>query len=174
MWIVGPSPRAAYWRQVRAGPLLLRIPGRSIALVLDAAHVHRILGQTPEPFATREKIASLAHSEPKGVLISHDVDRADQRTFNEEALETHEPIHRLAGSFVPIVAAERRRLRGAVRSDGALTWSFFSDSWFRMVRQVVFGRTARDDYELYQILNRLRSWANWAFLSHNGLACGRN
>jgi hypothetical protein len=60
--------------------------------VLDAAHVHRILGQTPEPFATREKIASLAHSEPKGVLISHDVDRADQCTFNEEALETLNPF----------------------------------------------------------------------------------
>lgn len=41
------------------------------------------------------------------------------------ALETHEPIHRLAGSFVPIVAAEARRFGGAVRSNGALTWSLF-------------------------------------------------
>ena len=148
-----------------AGPLLFGIPGRSIAAVLDATHVHRILGRTPEPFATREKIASLAHFEPKGILISRGVDRADRRTLNEEASDTHEPIQRLAGSFVPTVAAETRRLRGAARSDGALTWSLFSDFWFRMVRQVVFGRTARDDYELYQILNRLRSWANWAFVS---------
>lgn len=41
----------------------------------------------------------------------------------------------------------------------------FSDSWCRIVRPVVFGPTARDAYELYQILNRLRSWADWTFLS---------
>src|SRR3954468_16121845 len=34
------------------GPLMLRIPFRSQALILDPAHVHRVLSSTPDPFAT--------------------------------------------------------------------------------------------------------------------------
>src|SRR5438270_6867133 len=33
-------------------PLMLSIPGRDLALILDPQHVHRILQQSPDPFAT--------------------------------------------------------------------------------------------------------------------------
>src|SRR4051812_11588536 len=55
------------------GPLLLRVPGRRIALVLSPDDVHRVLAQTPEPFAAAmmEKRAALGHFQPHGVLVSH-------------------------------------------------------------------------------------------------------
>src|SRR5579862_574724 len=34
------------------GPLLVRIPGRYLAVILDAAHARRVLAESPEPFAT--------------------------------------------------------------------------------------------------------------------------
>ena len=33
------------------GPLLLQIPGRSQAVILAPVHVHRVLNESPEPFA---------------------------------------------------------------------------------------------------------------------------
>src|SRR5215213_7883215 len=55
------------------GPLLLPIPGRLQAVILDPEHVKRVLDESPEPFAaaTVEKRAALSHFEPRGVLISH-------------------------------------------------------------------------------------------------------
>jgi hypothetical protein len=62
------------------GPLLLRVPGLSRALILSPEHVHRVLDGSPEPFATAssEKRAALAHFQPRGVLISHGPERADR------------------------------------------------------------------------------------------------
>jgi hypothetical protein len=64
-----------------AAPLLLRIPMRSPALILHPADVHRVLAETPEPFATAsiEKRAALGDFEPKGSLVSHGPERADRR-----------------------------------------------------------------------------------------------
>src|SRR5687767_12119774 len=55
------------------GPVVLRLPGRTVAVVLGREHMDRVLGQTPEPFATAtlEKRAALSRFEPHGVLISH-------------------------------------------------------------------------------------------------------
>src|SRR5437588_12420328 len=49
-------------RRYGDGPLLLRVPGRSQAVVLAPAHVRRVLDETPDPFATAssEKQAALA------------------------------------------------------------------------------------------------------------------
>jgi hypothetical protein len=63
------------------GPLLLRIPVRSQALILAPAHVHQVLNNSPEPFAvaSSEKRSAMAHFQPQGVLISHGSERADRR-----------------------------------------------------------------------------------------------
>jgi hypothetical protein len=80
---------ARLFRRMRArygpGPLLLRIPGRSMALVLSAGDVRRILTESPEPFAAAnlEKRSALASFQPHGVLLSTGADRADRRRFNE-------------------------------------------------------------------------------------------
>jgi len=148
------------------GPLLLRIPGRLLALILDPDDVHRVLQETPEPFATAsvEKRAALAHFEPKNVLLSHGEARTERRRFNEEVLDTKQPMHRMAERFLAVVNDEAQQLRDGARRNGDLTWGNFSLAWFRIVRRVVFGDAARDDTEISEIINRLRSDANWAFL----------
>lgn len=148
------------------GPLLLRLPVRSQAVILAPDHVHRVLDNSPDPFATDsgEKRAALSHFQPKGVLISHGRERADRRRFNEAVLETPRPVHRLADRFTRVVDEEADLLLGAARRRGELDWDGFAIAWFRTVRRVVLGDAARDDQELTDLLARLRGDANWAFL----------
>jgi hypothetical protein len=150
-----------------SGPLLLRIPGRRVALILDPEHVGRILNESPEPFATatKEKIAALAHFEPKGVLISRGPERAERRCFNEEVLDTSRLMHRLADSFVETVDREAARLCQSLGNHKELGWHEFSGAWFRIVRRIVFGESANEDHELSSTMATLRSSANWAFLA---------
>ncbi len=150
------------------GPLLLRTPPWwPYALILSPEHVHRVLNNSPEPFATasREKRSALSHFQPKGVLISHGSERADRRRFNEQVLDTHRQMHHLAERFVAVADEEAAHLLTKVRDHGGqLTWDQFAGAWFPMVRRVMLGDTARDDHELTDLINRLRSDANWAFL----------
>lgn len=150
----------------RPGPLPLGIPGRSVALILDPADVHRVLEQTPEPFsaATPEKRGALAHFEPKNVLLSEGKDRAERRRFNEEVLDTAQPPHRLAPRFLQVVDSEAGRLMKASLERGELRWDEFTRSWFRIVRRVIFGDAARDDEHVSRTMASLRSAANWGFL----------
>jgi cytochrome P450 len=146
-----------------SGPVLMNLPGRPFAIVLDPAHVHRILAETPEPFATatREKTAALSHFEPRNALISHGADRADRRQYNEDALESHRPIHHLGESFLRVVEEEA----AAFRELRELNWKTFSPAWLRVVRRVTFGSAARDDNEISEMMRGLRGSANWAFLA---------
>lgn len=149
------------------GPLLFRIPIRSQAMILAPEHVHRVLDGSPEPFATAssEKRAALSHFQPRGVLISHGYERADRRRFNEQVLDTGQTLHRLADRFASVVEEEADLLLGAVRHRGLLVWDDFALTWFRVVRRVVFGDAARNDWELTAMIDELRSQANWAFMA---------
>src|SRR3954449_7458898 len=146
-----------------SGPLMLRLPGQSRAVVLSPDHVHRVLQQTPEPFAadSSEKRAALAHFEPEGVLISRGLVRADRRRYNEAMLDSGRPMHRLACRFVAVVEEE---LGGLVRNKTVLTWKEFRAAWLRLVRLVALGDGARDDLELTEQIDRLRAHGNWAML----------
>ncbi|MFD1151672.1 cytochrome P450 [Saccharothrix hoggarensis] len=141
-------------------PLRLRVTGRSIALLLDAVDVSRLLAESPSPFAlaTREKKAALEHFQPHGVLISTGEARERRRALNDRVL-------RPDNIDVPgIVADEADLLLRHVRSTGRLTWDGFAQSWWRAARRIVLGSTARDDDELTDVLRALRSDANWAYL----------
>jgi cytochrome P450 len=144
------------------GPVLLAIPGRKAAVVLDADDVRRVLAESPEPFATanREKRAALSHFQPHGVLISHGPERVDRRRFNEAVLDTPRPVHELAEALLAKVHDEAQPLVGRP----LLSWDQFAPAWWRMVRRVVLGDGARDDEELTDMLARLRRDANWAFM----------
>src|SRR5207245_2735381 len=80
-----------------SAPVLLQIPGRSLALILHPDDVHRVLAESPAPFATAtvEKTAALAHFEPKNALISSGAERTDRRRYHEQALGTGRPIHEM-------------------------------------------------------------------------------
>ena len=98
------------------------------------------------------------------MLISQGADRRDRRRFNEQALDTDRPAHRLAETFLDIANSEAGRLHEQARRHGELNWDIFSDAWFRIVRRVIFGDAARDDEELSVMMAKLRAAANWAFL----------
>jgi cytochrome P450 len=150
----------------KSGPLVFRFSGRSLALILDPEHVHRVLEGSPEPFATAssEKGAALAHFEPRNVLISHGSERAERRHYNENVLDSNRPVHRLAKSFLNVVDSEAMYLCENVRHHGELNWEEFSRAWFRIARRVLFGDATREDHQLSKIMFQLRSAANWAFL----------
>lgn len=149
-------------RRLRAkyggGPLLLRLPGRTIGLVLEPADVWRLLDETPEPFsaATTEKTGALRHFQPRAVLVTDPPLRAARRALNEQALDTHQPVHRNAAAMLHVLDEELDDLHAT------LGWTEFREVWSRVVRRIVLGDQARDDTELTRLLDSLRSDANWA------------
>ena len=144
------------------GPLRLRLPGREKAVVLSPRQLRRILSHTPEPFAadSREKRAALAHFQPEGVLVSSGEARAERRRLNETALETGCPVHSLAGPLTRLAEGEAAALAGG----DTLAWPQFRRAWSAMVRQAVFGPSARGSEDLTERLDSLRADSNWAFL----------
>ncbi|HVL75472.1 MAG TPA: cytochrome P450 [Noviherbaspirillum sp.] len=149
-----------------SGPIMLRIPVRNQAVLVEPAHVQRVLAGSPEPFATAssEKWAALSHFEPKGALISSGTERTVRRRFNEEVLDHERDVHRMVESFMPMVEEEAARIMEAARQHGELSWQEFKEGWFRLVRRVVFGNVAAEDHEFNDMTVELRSAANWAFL----------
>lgn len=149
------------------GPLMLNIPGRNMALILDPEDVHRVLEDSPEPFATAETLKrhALKHFEPKVALISHGAERTQRRRLNERTLDHGHPIHQMAAAFRPTVEQEAEALLEQVRADGGvLEYQTFLDAWFRIVRRVVLGDSAREDTDLTELTEKLRADGNWAFL----------
>lgn len=150
------------------GPLMLNTPkSKPMALVLDPDHANRVLNETPEPFATAEwaKQKALEHFEPDMALVSHGPERAERRRFNEEVLQSGCPVHGLGARFAQVVEQEASELLTFVeRHHGKLDWGMFEATWNRVVRRVVLGDTARDDRALTEMLEKLRSAGNWAFL----------
>ena len=141
-------------------PVLLRVPGRSIAMVLSGADVGQVLAGTPDPFtpATRDKTGALAHFQPHGVLISKGAERAARRAFNEQVLETPRPLHHLAAPIREVILEDTGRLLEGRRT---LDWPAFDEAWWRIVRRIVLGAGARDDTAVTDELDRLRRRANW-------------
>ncbi|GAB2786682.1 cytochrome P450 [Halomonas shantousis] len=149
-----------------SGPLLVRTPYKTLALVLDPAHVHRVLEDTPEPFTPDEsaKRSALSHFEPEVALISRGSERTERRQYNEKVLDMAHAVHRMAERFLPVVDQEAQTLLDAVqRQGGTLDWDMFIEAWFRVVRRVVLGDAARDDHELTDLLADLRAAGNWGF-----------
>jgi hypothetical protein len=50
------------------------------------------------------------------------------------------------------------------RRAGCLTWDVFAQGWWRLVRRLVLGDSARDDAHTTDLLASLRRDANWSFL----------
>jgi len=152
--------RAKYGR----GPLMLPLPIRHQAVVLDPRHAQRVLDDSPAPFspASTEKRAALSHFEPRAVLLSEGTERVERRRFNEAALDTAHPMHRMAQTFLPLVGEEAARMLDAARAQGRLDWDIWSQGWYRLIRRIVLGDSAAEDHALQASITRLRGAANWA------------
>ncbi len=148
-----------------AGPILVT-PGRRLAMVLEPDDVRRVLDGSPEPFATasREKRGALGHFQPAGVLISDPEQRRHRRPFNEQVLQPGRPVHDHGRHMAAVVREEVAALLGHVDFAGELDWDAFAVAWWRIVRRVVLGDSARDDEAITDDLLRLRKDANWSYL----------
>jgi cytochrome P450 len=153
-------------RKYPEGPLLLRLPVRNQALILRPGHLHAVLTQSPDPFssASSEKRGALAHFEPRNVLVSTGTERTARRALHEQALDSASPVHRFAGTLLPVVRDEADAMLSGAASKGTLDWDLFNTCWQRAVRRVVFGDAARDDTTLTGLLTKLRKDANWSAL----------
>ena len=149
------------------GPLMLNVPTKRMAVILDPADANHVLAHTPEPFATDEalKRSALGHFEPKMSLVSHGEARQTRRHLNERVLQSDCPHHLFADAFAQVVEEEAETLvaRTQTRFD-ELDWPTFQHAWERIVRRVVLGDSARDDQTVTRELARLRKAANWGFM----------
>lgn len=148
------------------GPVQLRLGARRLALVLDPSDVHRVLDGTPVPFRadTREKRPALGHFQPEGVLASDPEEREVRRPFNEAVLQSGRTVHEIGDRTRVVVAEEVAVLREQLRHDDVLDLDRLVRTWWRVVRRVVLGDSARDDDALTDRLLRLRRHGNWAYL----------
>lgn len=149
------------------GPVVVPLPFRPQAILLDARQVGAVLAGAPEPFApaTLEKRSVLAHFEPDVSLASRPPERGPRRRANEAVLESGCPVHGAAGRFVAVIGEEIARLVARAAPGRRLAWDDFTASWQAIVRRVVLGDAARMDEALTDGLGRLRGRANWGFLA---------
>jgi cytochrome P450 len=154
-------------REFGRGPVELVLPMRRIVVILDPEDVGRVLAQAPTPFhpANVEKRKALEWFQPHGVLISKEPIRQQRRELNEAVLDSGADVHRLAESFAEVVAEEAALLVREATARGRLDSSQFMRAWWRIVRRVTLGGTARDDELITDQLMRLRKAGNWSFLS---------
>ncbi|MDN4516474.1 MULTISPECIES: cytochrome P450 [Mycolicibacterium] len=154
-------------RRFGRGPVVLAIPGRRIVVPLDPADVAGLLEQSPYPFdpASWEKRHALAQFQPHAVLISRGDIRARRRRVNEAALDTGSELHRLADTFQDIVNQEAAQFADRALETRGFDSAQFIVAWWRLVRRLVLGAEARDDEAVTDDLWRLRTSANWSFLS---------
>jgi hypothetical protein len=152
------------------GPIMLSSMGKPRAVILSPQHVRRVLEETPEPFstATSEKVAALAHFEPKNALISHGPLQVKRQRFNDQVLESGKDVHSMADVFLGYVQEEAEYLMARAKREGELAWEPFFQAWFRVIRRSVLGESAADDQEVIEMIEKLREAGNWAFL-HPGL-----
>lgn len=147
-------------------PVRLQMPGRELVIPVRPVDVERILSQPPEVAdpANREKVGALGLFQPHGVLISRGAVRVRRRDFVEDVLETDREIHSLAGHAVRVVDEEVAAML-PVTGEATVTADEFLRAWWRVVRRITLGDSARDDEAVTDTLRRLRGWANWSVLA---------
>jgi hypothetical protein len=148
------------------GPILLSLPMRKQAVILDFFQMRQVLNESPEIYsiASSEKISALKHFEPNGVIISPLPERLVRRQVNEGALQHNHSIHTMFARFLPVVDFEMQALLKKSSQYGRMDWHLFQEAWFRVIRRVIFGDRARNDERITIVMTKLRGNANWAFL----------
>lgn len=97
------------------------------------------------------------------MLVSRGTLREDRRRFNEAVLDTGHPLHRNAQRIAHVVAEEAGGLCSAGGS-AVVDWPTVITAWWRAVRRIVLGDSAREDHLTTDLLTRLRNAGNWSGL----------
>lgn len=167
------NPRwVAFWTSVHPDPAAVRFVGRlreryrgnvlslhlgltTSLLVLDWNSVQQVLDNSPTVYADPPpKRNGMRVFQPNAVTISRGEEWRDRRRFNEAVLDADRPAHEYAGTILEVVRDEVRHIPRLER------WDDFDGLFARVMRQVVFGRAAREDTELTDLLGRLLREAN--------------
>ena len=167
------NPRwVAFFTRVHPDPAAVRFVGRlrerygggvvglhlgltKSVLVLDLDAVEHVLDNSPYVYADPPpKRKGMAVFQPNAVTISRGDDWRERRRFNEAVLDAERPAHQYAESILEIVRAE------VVLAPRLERWDDFDGLFARIMRQVIFGRAARDDAELTDLLRSLLREAN--------------
>ena len=151
-------------RRSGAGPIWIEMPGNAALFVQDSADIRRVLGSSPEPFASDPptKRRGMVHFQPDALTISRGARWRERRRVTAAVLDTSAPIHRFAGRFSNVVVEEVAALleETARARRGELGWAAFHDCFGRIARRVIFGDAARNDLEMSRLLARLMAEAN--------------
>ena len=116
------------------GPVMLRTPFRTLAVILDVADVRRVLEGRPEPFETdmAEKRAALAHFEPRTSLASRGRPRGGAGRVQRRSVRQRPPGPRHGRRAASRRGADRRPAarRGGPRRRA--DWNIFRLGWRRI------------------------------------------
>ncbi|TML78514.1 MAG: cytochrome P450 [Actinobacteria bacterium] len=153
-WAVGllRGMRASYG----PGPVWVRVVRDPALLVLSVEDVRRVLGRSPDPFASDppSKRKGMTAFQPDALTISRDGPWENRRRFNEAVLDTG--LSRLSDHFVAVVQEEA----GVIAREAELSWDQWHAAFQRITRRVVFGDAARSDESLTELLGELMSEGN--------------
>ena len=138
------------------GPVWIKVAKNDAVLVLGEAGIRRVLGESPDPFASdpEPKRSGMAHFQPDALTISREPAWQPRRAFAEAVLDTGKPLHRLADRFAAVSVEEATRL------SGELDWDAFNAAVRTVTRRVVLGDEAAGDAELSELLGELMDKSN--------------
>ena len=160
---VHPDPAAVRFvrwlrQRHRGGVLGLHLGLSPSVLVLDPDLVQHVLDRSPTVYADPPpKHRGMSVFQPNAVTISRGAEWRDRRRFNEAVLDSEHPAHADAERFLTIVRDELALAPKLER------WDDFDGLFARIMRQVIFGRAARDDADLTDRLKHLMLEANRPF-----------
>ena len=148
-------------RKYQSELLYLRLMATKSVLVLDRDSVRHVLDHSPFIYADgRPKRAGMQLFQPNALTISRGDDWRERRRFNEAVLEFSSTPHRYAEQILSIVQQE---IAPTSRPGARLQrWDDFDHLFANITRQVIFGRSARDDSALTVLLRRMMRESNRA------------
>ena len=155
-----PDPAAVtFVRRLRArhrsGVLSLHLGLTKSLLLLDPADIQHVLDHSPTIYADPPpKRKGMSVFQPDAVTISRGDDWRDRRRFNEAVLDADQPAHQYADQLLQVV---REEVTSAPRLE---RWDDFDGLFARIMRRAIFGRAARDDAGLTDLLRSLMRAAN--------------
>ena len=136
----------------------VRLLGGRIVTLWGPTAISEVLEKSADVYhsGSGAKAKGMSHFQPDALTLSHGDEWKDRRRFNESVLATRDPLHPDAARFLRVVAEEVERL--PVREE--LDWDKFEELFDKVTLRLIFGDSARDDFELTELLEKLMGEAN--------------
>ena len=150
----------------RTGLLYVRLGRSRVLLVNNDDAMDRVLANSPLIYADPPaKRKGMSHFQPGAVTIARGESWVERRALNEAVLATGR-THSLDADFHRLIVAETQSMFD--RCGGQLVWQDVERTFGRISRQILFGESADDDYEVTELLRKLMRQANRLFWLRRG------